>query len=313
VPSPVASLRTGPAGVDAVRPVLPDVSIRQLEYLVAVAESPTWAIAAERVGVSPSALSQGLAELERRIGVELFDRVGRRRVLRDGAEPVLRHARRVLGLTTDLADWAARVRSGTSGRIRLGMIDAAATVHHAHVLHAFRRERGDIDLRLTVAPSSELLDQVVAGRLDLAVIVEPPLPAPGIGTLPLLDEELAVYGPTDRPDGGPSTWGPWVLFPEGSHTRDLIAEALVRLGADVEVVAESHQPDVLAEMVRLGLGWTVLPSAQAEHGDRPLRRRTTLTSRRLVVASRSGSVSAPALDDLVDRLRDDAGDGAHRA
>ena len=75
---------------------LPDLTIRQLEYLVAVADEPTWAVAAQRVGVSPSALSQGLAELERRLGLTLFESVGRRRVLRSSASPVLDHARRVL-------------------------------------------------------------------------------------------------------------------------------------------------------------------------------------------------------------------------
>ena len=64
---------------------LPDLSIRQLEYLVAVADEPTWAHAAARVGVSPSALSQGLAELERRVGVALFERDGRRRLVRRSA------------------------------------------------------------------------------------------------------------------------------------------------------------------------------------------------------------------------------------
>ena len=64
---------------------LPDLTIRQLEYLVAVADEPTWAIAARRVGVSPSALSQGLAELERRLGLTLFEAAGRRRVLRASA------------------------------------------------------------------------------------------------------------------------------------------------------------------------------------------------------------------------------------
>ena len=74
-----------------VRPSLPDLTIRQLEYLVAVADEPTWALAARRVGVSPSALSQGLAELERRIGVDLFESQGRRRVLRRSALPLLDH------------------------------------------------------------------------------------------------------------------------------------------------------------------------------------------------------------------------------
>ena len=74
---------------------LPDLSIRQLEYLVAIAEQPTWADAAAHVGVTPSALSQGLAELERRVGVPLFAREGRRRILHPSARVVLDHARPV--------------------------------------------------------------------------------------------------------------------------------------------------------------------------------------------------------------------------
>ena len=59
---------------------LPDISITQLEYLVAVQEAETWAEAAANLGVSQSALSQGLAELQRRLGVELFGWNGRRRI-----------------------------------------------------------------------------------------------------------------------------------------------------------------------------------------------------------------------------------------
>jgi DNA-binding transcriptional LysR family regulator len=70
------------------------------------------------------------------------------------------------------------------------------------------------------------------------------------------------------------------------------------------VVAESHQPEVLREMVRLGTGWTVLPTAQAEHGDRPLSGGRPLTTRRLVLVTRRGSVHDPAVDDLAAALRD---------
>ena len=282
---------------------LPDLSIRQLEYLVAVAEEPTWAVAAARVGVSASALSQGLAELERRVGVALFDRDGRRRTVRPGASPVVAHARQVLGLTHDLADWADRLRTGHSGALRLGMIDAAAVVHHPDQLRRYRSEHPDVDLRLRVAPSAELLDLLVAGELDLVVCVDPPTPVSGIDAVALLTEDLAVYAPPDRRPGPPPTWGPWVLFPAGSHTRSLVVEELRLLGAPLDVVAESHQPDVLREMVQLGVGWTVLPTSQAEHGDRPLRRVRTLTTRPLVIATRSGSVHDPALDDLAESLR----------
>jgi DNA-binding transcriptional LysR family regulator len=282
---------------------LPDLSIRQLEYLVAVAEEPTWALAAERVGVSPSALSQGLAELERRVGVALFDRDGRRRLVRPAAQPVVAHARQVLGLTNDLARWADRIRSGRSGRLRLGMIDAAAVVHYPEHLRRFRTEHPDVDLLLRVSPSAQLLDLLAAGELDLVVCVEPPTVPSGVRLDPLLTEDLAVYGPPGQRIGRPATWGPWVLFPSGSHTRAVIVDLLRRLGAPLDVVAESHQPEVLREMVRLGTGWTVLPVSQAEYGDRPLSTGHRLTTRNLVMATRAGSVPDPVVDLLAAALR----------
>ncbi len=282
---------------------LPDLSIRQLEYLVAVADAATWAEAAGEVGVSPSALSQGLAELERRLGVDLFDRSGRRRVLRPGARPVLDHARQVVALTGDLTRWADRTRRGDVGQVRVGMIDAAAVAHYPEVMRRFRDEHPDVQLRLRVAPSGTLLDGLVGGTLDLVVCVEPADTIPGVETEPILTEQLAVYRPGAGRPGDPTTWGPWVLFPEGSHTRAVITEALQRAGASLVVVAESHQPEVLREMVRLGLGWTVLPVVQAEGGEPPLRRSRILTERRLVLALRRGSVPDPALSALAAALR----------
>ena len=282
---------------------LPDLSIRQLEYHVAIAEAPSWAVAAERVGVSPSALSQGVAELERRIGVPLFERDGRRRRIRDSAAPAVSHARHVLGLTGDLADWADRLRHGREGRLRLGMIDAAAVGHHSDVVRTFRLEHPDVDLRLRVAPSAPLIDLLISGDLDLVVCVDPPSAIDGIDTEPLLTEDLAVYGPPGVAIGDPATWGPWVLFPDGSHTRSVVVDALARLGSPLEVAAESHQPEVVREMVRLGSGWTVLPTIQAEQGDRPLPPGRLLTTRRLVLATRRNSVRDPVVDELAERLR----------
>ena len=66
-------------------PTLPNLTVQQLEYLVAVAAAPTRAAAAATVGVTPSALTQGLAELERRVGVPLFERHGRLTRLRPQA------------------------------------------------------------------------------------------------------------------------------------------------------------------------------------------------------------------------------------
>ncbi len=284
--------------------MLPDLSIRQLEYLVAVDEAPTWAQAAAVVGVTPSALSQGLAELERRLGLTLFDRESRPRQLLPAAATVVAHARQVLGLTADLTRWADRLRRGAAGRVRLGMIDAAAVVHFPDAVQAFRSGHPDVELLVRVAPSGALLKLLVAGQLDVAVCVAPPRELPGLTLRRVRTERLAVYAPPGRRIGPPAGWGPWVLYPAGSHTRHVVVTELRRLGAPIDIVAESHQPEVLREMVRFGSGWTVLPASQAEAGPRGLSKGRTLATRHLVLATRESGMREPAVDALVRRLVD---------
>lgn len=277
---------------------LPDISIRQLEYLVAVADHDTWSQAAASVGVSASALSQGLAELERRVGIDLFEAAGRRRILRPTAQPVLDHARQVVSLTGDLVHWTERVRGAHAGRLRLGMVDVAAVQHYPQVLRSFRVDFPAVQLTLSVAPSADLLSDLRAGTLDLIVCVDPPEWPAGIDVTPLRVEPIVVYAPAGTTIGPPSTWGPWVLFPPDSHTRHQIVGALRARGASLEVVADSHQAGVLRQMVALGLGWTVLPS-----GDDDLVAGPILLHRRLVLARRSGAVVDPTADELAARLQ----------
>ena len=283
-----------------VDPTLPNLTVQQLEYMVAAAASPTRAAAAAGLGVTPSALTQGLAELERRVGVPLFERHGRQTRLRPQAAEVLAHARRVVAETRDLARWAETRRSGSAGTVRLGTIDAVAVYHRADAIRRHQRVSPDLDLRLTVAPSGALLDSLRVGDLDLVVCVESADPPVGIDTVICLEEPLHAYAPDGAAVGAPATWGPWVTYPDGSHTRSVIAAGLMAVGAPFEVVAESNQPDVLREMVRLGMGWAVLPEAQVEAGVESLERvrRLPIGVRRLVVARRSGAPADAAVEAL---------------
>jgi len=153
---------------------------------------------------------------------------------------------------------------------------------------------------LTVAPSGALLDGLRDGALDLVVCVEPLVPVAGVATTPLLSEPLVVLAPSGSDLDDVRSWGPWVLFPSSSHTRQRIDAALRAVGARVEIAAESHQPDVLTQMVRLGLGWTVLPAPSQVAG---ITTGPVVLERRLVLAQRDGAVRDPAVDELAERLR----------
>lgn len=281
------------------------LTTQQLQYLVAIEAAATWGDAAARLDVSPSALSQGVAELERRLGVSLFERDGRRRVpTRDHAE-VLRYAEQTVAATDDLGRWLERRRGGETGVLRVGMIDAAATHHCRRALREFRDARPEVEVRMSVAPSGELLRSLRRGRLDVVVCVRPAETPPGLEIETLFDDPLAVLAP---PAVGstrirPVAWGPWVTFPEGSHTRAVVATALAEAGATFDVVAESHQPEVLREMVLLDIGWTVLPTAGDPRLAELIVVEPAIASRQMVLARRERASPDAAADELLLRLR----------
>lgn len=306
-----------------------NVTTNQLQYLVTVSRSQTMADAAETLRISASALSQGLTELERRLGLELFERQGRAKVLTAQGRQAVHYAERVLSATRDLTIWVEETRQGARGQVRLGLIDIAAVHYFPKTLIEYRAARPGVEVHLRVGPSADLATQLLDGALDAAVIVEPLVsgrsgtetpagiaadvedrPGTGLDLVELLTEDLAIYAPgpvagrAPAPVDDPSRWGPWVTFPPESHTRRHIAKALRRLGSEFRVEAQSHQPEVLRQMVHLGMGWTVLPVLQAETDPNPLVRARTkpLLSRRLVLATRTGHSADAATTELMDLL-----------
>lgn len=283
---------------------LANVTTSQLEYLVAACSSDTWKNAAAVVGVSGSALSQGIGELERRLGVRLFDKQGRRRVATTAADDALPYAVRILGEMRELSRWAEQARGGGVGQLSIGMIDTAAIHHFGDTLVRFRRDHPDLTVRLLVQPSNTLLDYLRAGEVDAIVCVDPDAEDRFV-LEPLIAEPLYVYAPIDAEVGPPSGWGPWVTFPAASRSRSLMARRLRDRGVSFDVVAESSQPAVLKEMVRLGMGWTVLAGVDAETAPHALERANSdpIGERTLTLVRRSDRVPNPSLATLLDRLR----------
>jgi DNA-binding transcriptional LysR family regulator len=289
---------------------LPNLTVHQLIYVREAAAAPTLAVAAERLGVSQPALSQGIAEVERRLGVALFDRRARTRVPTEALGVVVQVAKQVLAAVEDLDRYLLDVAVGASGAVRVGMIDTAALGAFAAPLAAFRSAYPDVQTTLVVSGSIRLTEQVADGDLDLAIVVTPnAVMEHNVGRLdvtPLAHEPLMIYARSGATKGTRlANLGPWVSYPIGSETRTLIGRALAARGVTMDVTAESSNPDVLRQMVRLGVGSCVLPRTVGESGSEALKpfEKVPLTSRTLSLIRRHDALPNAAADHLAVDLK----------
>ncbi len=251
---------------------IPPLNFRSLRCLQEVERCGTFTEAAWQLGISQPALSQSLAELSKRLGVALFRKDGRRRVLTEPGQRVAGYADRVIGQTTDLLRWLERWEKGDVGSLRVGMIDTVGLYTLPSGLSRLQEELPEIDLQLVVAESAELLSMVDDYQLDLAFVVGPA--GRRYESKPITVERMHVYSPPEYPpvaprgtEGYEATPEGWALYPPGSRTRLLIDHGLAQLGIRPEVALESAHPTVLRQMAVLGYARTVLPRQVAEGGE----------------------------------------------
>lgn len=255
--------------------------------------------AAERLRVSQPALSQSLHELERRLGVPLFEKVGRTQRLTAAGEEVAAFARSTLARGEDLVlRLGARLR-GEAGLLRVGMIESVSLAVLPRVASRLRRASPAVELRLSVGSSSVLADELERFELDVAFVVGP-LSSDRLVGETLAREPMYVYAA--RGSGAQAKPGEaqWAMYPPESRTRAIVEGGLGRIGTSARVMVESGNPRVLRQVVASGLCWSVLPAGVAETGQSPLERwrRTPVVYREVVAARR---VDAPP-DGRVDRF-----------
>ncbi len=170
-----------------------DVTLRQLTYFIALAETRHFGRAAERVHVTQPALSVQMRELEKRLDTALLDRSARRVALTPAGQEVLATAQRMQAEMARLKD-ALRWRSGLSGRLRLGVIPTVAPYLLPLALPMLRLRGEALDLRVREAMTAELLDDLADGRLDVAVLALPAGGGLGLLELPLFQDRFLLAG-----------------------------------------------------------------------------------------------------------------------
>jgi DNA-binding transcriptional LysR family regulator len=146
------------------------MDLRQLEFVVALADEQQFTRAASICGVSQSGLSAAIRSLEDELGTRLFQRTTRRVELTDAGLALLPHARSTLAGAAAARDAVVRATHSLSGRLRVGAEQCLGVVDVPRLLERFRRRYPLVDIHFTQAGSHELVGQVRAGELDLAFV-----------------------------------------------------------------------------------------------------------------------------------------------
>ncbi len=171
---------------------LPPVSLRQLEYLVAVADTGGMTTAAAQCHVSQSAISLAVADLERLLDVRLVIRGPRRGTsLTDAGRHVVAEARHVLGAVADLSTGAQRLGRDLAGRLRIGCYSPIAPLHLPPAMAGFQAEHPEVEVEFLEGTLPDLQARLLDGTCELAFLYQQDL-LPGIGTTVLYDQQPSV-------------------------------------------------------------------------------------------------------------------------
>ena len=236
------------------------LDLSQLRSFVTVEQMGSFTLAAERLGLGQSTVSQHIQRLETSLGRRLLERDTHKVVLTGDGEALLSHARAMLSIEGQVQ---SLFKSGSlRGRLRLGVSEDFVTSQLPAVLEDFVRSHPSVDLELTVALSGVLYEMQDAGAIDL-VLAKRRL---GDELGRLVYREPLVWLARDPEHVLSSGPLPLIAFPPPSVTRAIALEALGRHGVAWRIVCTCGSLSGLTAAARAGMGVLVQPKSTAPTG-----------------------------------------------
>lgn len=286
------------------------MELRQLQYLVAVVEEAGFTRAAERVHVAQPGVSAQIRRLEREFGQELLDRSGRTVRPTAAGAAVLPYARAALAAVDGARTAVDELTGLVRGRATVGTVVGCGAVGLPGVLAAFHQDHPGVEIALTEDGSDRLLEQLVGGQLDLALVGLAGPPPAGVGVQVVVDDAV-VIGVRDG-DAWPATdtvtvadlRGRTVIsLPRGTGLRAAFDGACAVAGEQPRIALESSDLGVVVDLATQGMGAAVLPASVATlPGVRAVPLAPEVRSV-LALAWRAGGPSSPAGRALVAHAR----------
>jgi DNA-binding transcriptional LysR family regulator len=289
------------------------MELRQLEYFVAVAEERSFTKAAARVHVAQPGVSAQVRRLEEELGQELLDRSGRTVSLTQVGAAMLPYARSALAAVSGARGAVDELTGLTSGHVAVGMVTACAALDVPELLAAFRRQHPGVGISLSEADAGRLLEDLQAGRLDLAWVALGTADPPGLQTRTLSDEPLVAAVAHGHPLAGRRSIGvarlreqTLISMPRGTGIRTILDDGCAAVGFRPQVTLEANSPPMLAQLAARGLGVAILPQSVAAAYPDELHALAVERPRlrgRLALAWRAGPPSSPAARALIEHAR----------
>ncbi|MGD9998130.1 MAG: LysR substrate-binding domain-containing protein [Ilumatobacteraceae bacterium] len=242
------------------------MNLRDLEYLVAIADHRHFGRAAEACFVSQPTLSTQVKKLEAELGVQLVERNPRQVMLTSAGSAVVERARVVLREAAGIRDVARQMSDPETGSLRLGMFPTLGPYLLPHVVGSIRERFPKLELLLVEDKTEALLDGVRAGALD-AALVALPIGDDDLHHDVLFDEDFVLAVPQDHPlasNPGPvasaALGGERLLLLDDGHClRDHALDVCRLTGASERSGFRATSLETLRQMVVAGVGVTLLP------------------------------------------------------
>ncbi|NNH73038.1 LysR family transcriptional regulator [Nocardia uniformis] len=237
----------------------------ELHWFTTLAELERVGAAAERLHLTQPTLSRMLARLERRLGVRLFDRHGKRLTLNDFGRVYYEHARRARFELDAAARELADLANPAQGTVRLAFQHSMGARVVPELIAGFRRTSGRVTFTLTQDASDTVTAAILAGTADLG-LVSPKPTAGGVGWRPLLVQRLALALPADHRLAtrrqlhlAEAADADFIAMRPGFGMRHVLDDLCAAADFRPRIAFECSNLSTIAGLVAVGLGVSVLP------------------------------------------------------
>ena len=292
------------------------MDLRQLRYLVALADERHFTRAAEREHIAQPALSQQIRRLEEEVGVALVERTTRRVSITEAGELLVARARRILSELNAAEAELEALRGVLTGHVSVGAMHTMGPVDVSLALAIFHQRHPGVELTVLEQSSEELAEMLRDDVLDLAYLsVTERIESHGLGLHQLVSEELVVILPRAHPLAKQAgvrmselAGEQFISYREGSRLREILNLAAREAKFDPQVMLESNESRRIRRLVGRGMGVAILPRSDTEGaGDADIavvNLDQPAPTRDITLAWRQGRRHPPAVAEFIELSRE---------